>query len=601
MKNMKVSARLILSFSIIIAFMAAVGVAAIIGMTTMDRESTDMHDHQTSPLPNISKIIETMQRMRVNTREYLIGAALDDMGQIESAYAKIQEYRLIMTENFDVYRATMTDEEAIRLFDEARSIYNTRFKECLDRMYDYAVNDADIPAMNAVLMEYLDDTNKIVDNLDQCMALNVRVAEEKSDLIGSTANTLLIVIVALLVVAVLVSMFLAFYISGLISKPLHALTGFMRKAGTEGDIALEQKDIEVISRYSSNKDEIGQCIASAASFVGRVTDVGKVLETVANGDLTAELALLSERDEMGHSLQKMTSGLNSMFGEIHSSTEQVSTGSKQIADGAQALAQGATEQAAAVEELSSSISEIANKTRANAEMARRASLLAEEIKSKAETGSSQMDAMIKAVREINEASQSIGKVISTIDNIAFQTNILALNAAVEAARAGQHGKGFAVVAEEVRNLATKSAAAARETGDMIQNSIEKAELGAGIAGETASSLAQIVAGINESSSIVKEIAVSSEEQAAGISQINTGIDQVAQVVQQNSATAEQSAAASEEMSGQAIMLKELISQFKLKDGGHDGRALPASVKPVKKLVMPEKPIHAEQNIGFGKY
>jgi len=265
--------------------------------------------------------------------------------------------------------------------------------------------------------------------------------------------------------------------------------------------------------------------------------------------------------------------------EINAATGQVSSGSKQIANGAQALAQGSTEQAASVEQLSASISDIALKTKDNAEKASRAATLASSIMQNAEKGSRQMGEMTNAVKEINQASQSISKVIKVIDDIAFQTNILALNAAVEAARAGQHGKGFAVVAEEVRNLAGKSAEAAKDTGGLISNSMEKAELGARIAEETAASLADIVAGINESTQIVGEIATSSEEQSIGISQVNTGIDQVAQVVQQNSATAEESAAASEEMSGQSSMLENLIAQFKLKnDAGNRRTALPSATK-----------------------
>ena len=239
--------------------------------------------------------------------------------------------------------------------------------------------------------------------------------------------------------------------------------------------------------------------------------------------------------------------------------------SKQISDGAQALAQGSTQQAASVEALSSSIAEIAQKTRDNAQMATRAATLAQTIKQNAEKGSLHMDEMMEAVREINQASQSINKVIKVIDDIAFQTNILALNAAVEAARAGQHGKGFAVVAEEVRNLAAKSAEAAKDTGSLIANSIEKAELGSRIANDTAGSLVEIVAGINESNQIISQIATSSEEQSAGIATINMGIDQVAQVVQQNSATAQESAAASAEMNRMSLMLEELISNFRTSD------------------------------------
>ena len=271
--------------------------------------------------------------------------------------------------------------------------------------------------------------------------------------------------------------------------------------------------------------------------------------------------------EFVQDITEMTESQNveaTLVGKIEQvSTSFIST-SKQISDGSQMLAQGSTEQSASIKDLSDSVAEIADKTKSNAGTAVKAANLAETIKENAENGSRQMDEMMMAVNDINEASGQISKVIKVIDDIAFQTNILALNAAVEAARAGQHGKGFAVVAEEVRNLAAKSAEAAKNTSSMIENSINKANLGVRIAGETAVSLSEIVTGINESSKLVREIAKSSEEQSLAINHLNVGIDQVAQVVEQNSATAEESAAVSTQMSSHASELKDLIDVFETK-------------------------------------
>jgi len=371
--------------------------------------------------------------------------------------------------------------------------------------------------------------------------------------------------ISFVIVAVVVALCLAIVISGAISKPLSLLSSFMKKAGETGDLKLRPEDIASIERLSQSKDEIGQAISGSASFVHRVTNISEKLKSMAGGDLTVDVNVLSESDVLGISLRDMGNNLSNMFGAIRSTSDMVSSGSRQVADGAQALAQGATEQAATIQELSASITEIAEKTKENADIADKTSKLSTKIKESAEKGSRQMDDMIAAVDEINDASMNINKIIKTIDDIAFQTNILALNAAVEAARAGQHGKGFAVVAEEVRNLASKSAEAARDTGDMIQNSMEKAELGSRIAGETAASLKEIVAGINDSSLLISEIAGASEEQFQNISRVNNGIDQVTLVVQQNSATAEESASASEEMSNQSNTLHDLISQFNLRE------------------------------------
>jgi len=574
MKNLKVSVKLISSFLIVAFLTAVVGVVGIVGMQQINNSFNDMYYMQTVPMPELGKAIEMLQRQRACMRELIVGAAVDDFDMIDRAKTNADDYHETMQVALDEYFKTVRSPEAIRLFEEARRLYDNEFRVGFMRIYEGAKSDVDAAELYTIMREYTDATNKIVDNFDECLAMKIDVARTAAYDAADLGTILLILIIVVLAVALSAAIFLALYISGLISKPLAVLLGFMKKAGTTGDISLTDDEADKLGKLSKIKDEIGQTIAGSTAFINQVNYIAKELETIANGDLTTDVKMLSDVDTMGKSLTQMVDNLNNMFGGIQTSTGQVSTGAKQVADGAQALAQGSTEQAASVQQLSSSIAEIASKTKENAETAGRTSELSETIKQNALKGSGQMDDMINAVEEINDASQSISKIIKTIDDIAFQTNILALNAAVEAARAGQHGKGFAVVAEEVRNLASKSAEAAKDTGDMIQNSMDKAELGSQIASETAESLKEIVSGISESSELISEIAKSSEEQSLGISQVNTGIDQVAQVVQQNSATAEESAAASEEMSSQSTMLEELISQFKLKSQSTSYRALP---------------------------
>ncbi len=319
--------------------------------------------------------------------------------------------------------------------------------------------------------------------------------------------------------------------------------------------------------HLQRKDEIGQMADSMDSFADSLqTEVVDSLQKLAAGDLTFEVSLRDDQDILRGSLKQLGTDLNDIMSQIQTAGREITLASGQVADSSQTLSQGATEQAASLEEISASLHQTSSQTTLNADNATQANSLSLETKAAADKGSAQMQTMVVAISDINEASQNISKIIKTIDEIAFQTNLLALNAAVEAARAGQHGKGFAVVAEEVRNLAARSAKAAAETAELIEGSVEKTVHGTTIAGQTSEALQEIVVGIGKVTDLVAEIAAASKEQAQGVAEINQGISQIDIVTQQNTATAEESASAAEEMSGQASHLSTMLQRFTLKGG-----------------------------------
>jgi len=350
------------------------------------------------------------------------------------------------------------------------------------------------------------------------------------------------------------------------------------------------------------KNVLNEMIHTLEGYIGEISEV---LGEIADGNLSVEITseYKGEFVELKRSINSIINALNTTLTEINNASSQVATGTRQVSEGSQTISQGATEQASSIEELSATITQIAAQTKQNAQNANTANELANDAKSSAVAGNGQMLQLLRAMVEINESSENISKIIKVIDDIAFQTNILALNAAVEAARAGMHGKGFAVVAEEVRNLAAKSANAAKETTALIEGSMKKVEAGSKIADETALELSKIVSGVEKAAELVEEIAVASNEQATGIAQVNNGIDQLSQVVQTNSATAEEAAAASEELSGQAELLTSMVSQFRLKTADRGMRLVGKedTMSVSKGPKYQESPRIALNDIEFGKY
>lgn len=383
----------------------------------------------------------------------------------------------------------------------------------------------------------------------------------------------IILSVAVLVVTVIILMVLSIKIVHSIVAPTmqvrNALVGF-----SEGNLNVPV-DFE-------SRNELGDmCNALRESqriLGGVIEDECDLLGRMADGDFNVKSRdpsiYVGNLSSILESLRGIKTKLSGVLTQIHQSAEQVSSGSDQVSSGAQALSQGATEQASSVEELAATIAEISEQINHNAEGAQQASKQANKVGEEIQRSNSQMEEMTVAMAEIHEKSQEIAKIIKTIEDIAFQTNILALNAAVEAARAGAAGKGFAVVANEVRNLASKSADASKDTSALIEGSVKAVENGTRIADATARTLQEVVSGAHEVVDTIDRIASASQQQADAVIQITQGIDQISSVVQTNSATAEESAAASEELSGQANMLKQLVGQFTLEDsadiplGGH---------------------------------
>ncbi|HEX3355994.1 MAG TPA: methyl-accepting chemotaxis protein [Tepidisphaeraceae bacterium] len=323
-----------------------------------------------------------------------------------------------------------------------------------------------------------------------------------------------------------------------------------------------------------------------------VKESTETLETAVNSGVTGIIigitaATLAAIIVAFITIRAINIALKKIAETLSSGSEQVASASSQVSSSSQALAQGASEQAASLEETSSALEEMSSMTKKNAESAQQAAGLATEAKGAADKGNSEMDRMGKAIAEIEKSATETAKIIKVIDEIAFQTNLLALNAAVEAARAGEAGKGFAVVAEEVRNLAMRSAEAAKNTAAMIEESVKNAKNGVQIANEVGKTLADITNSNEKVNALIGEIAAASAEQAQGIGQVNTAVTQMDKVTQSNAAAAEESASASEELSSQALELNSVVATLmELVTGANVERAAKIERRPSRSHSSP---------------
>ena len=528
------------------------GFASVVHLTSADR---DLYQGISS--------YQELGRLGISSEQkQTLQAGFDENSQ--QALDQVAQAFEILEQNKDVWGAVKHPDSGRTVFDSMSAFINY-YKDWKTQADDRLKGGLGVASyLGSELQKQFEEIRGYLDESEQLMD---RAIQEEMANIHRDINQAYIIAIAIVLASVLASLLLALMIMGSITRPLNKTVKLIGEL-SEGDL---RSRLDVKSR-----DEIGMMAATLNAFVDK---------------------------------------LENSMGDISDASTNVASAADQVSSMSVSLSQGSTQQASAIEEFNASLEEIASKTGQNARFAAQANDLSETTKKKAELGNTRMNAMLTAMNEIDQASGNIGKIIKVIDDIAFQTNILALNAAVEAARAGQHGKGFAVVAEEVRNLAAKSASAAKETTDMIEGSIRKVEAGTKLAVHTAEALNQIVEGVAQAAALVKQIDVASSEQATGLAQINQAVMQVSQVVQANSAVSEQSAAASKELSGQAEMMRQSVSKFRFKKS-LDVPGRPAemvvdvttnvvSMKPRSAEARPVRPL-GKQTIAlsdeeFGKY
>ena len=559
MKDLKVSKKLTISYAIILTLLIMSCVVSIVDFIRLGGQIETFYDGPFTVNDSASVINSNFERMQKSVYRSISNT---DSEIVKEAITDARNCAAIIQEELPVVKAHfLGDQQIIDRLDAALAKLAPMREHVLTLASEnQKAEAADYMEHNNILaiQEAQAELNSLIESGYKKGETLVSGLREKQAMAVFT-------VILLGGISVAVSVVFGIYITRGITQPVTELEQAAR--------AMARGEFSAVRVAYDSRDELGSLAGDIRSMVKTLTDVLQnetyILTEMAEGTFSVHSEkdeyYIGEFEQLMRSMKKISRGLSELLLQISRSADNVAAGSEQVSSGSQNLAQGTTEQAASVEELTGMMSEISDQAYRNSRDAQEASEKAQMVKENATESSRSMQEMVKAMAEISGKSDEIRKIVKTIEDFSFQTNILALNAAVEAARAGDRGKGFSVVANEVRSLANQSSAASKSTAALIQSSLQAVENGRRIANETDNALAEVVSGIDNVSELLFHITDASSKQFDANRQVTENINLISEVVQTNSATAEECAAASEELASQAQLLKELVSHFKLAD------------------------------------